>query len=130
MAPIMGQFHAERPQSAAESIAGGHFRSGAQRRCDVDDQAHPAAAMIDDGDAVIIAKRSGEADDPCRWDDDLGAAAGGEGEAARFDPAWADFAETLDDWGIGWEPIGELRLGPWSLGRPRPRRSGPEPGEL
>src|SRR5687768_9742897 len=67
--------------------------------------------MVDDGNAVIIAKRTGEADDPRGRDQDFRAAAGGERQAARTDPARIDLAEPFEDPRISREPV--VERWPW-----------------
>src|SRR3712207_3874712 len=97
MAPIMGQFHAQLAESAAERVTRGHFGPGRQGRADVDDEGHPAALMIDDPNAVIVAERAREAHDAGSRNTDARAAPSGQRQPARADAARVDLTEPGDD---------------------------------
>ncbi len=53
MSPISGQFHAYSTKCTAERIAGGDLFALLSLRGDVQEQAHPASAMVDDHDRII-----------------------------------------------------------------------------
>ena len=46
------------PSARPSGSPSGPLVPGLERRADVDDQAHPAAAMIDDHDSIVVAKRA------------------------------------------------------------------------
>ena len=84
---------AERPPDCRRGDPVARF----ERRGDVDDQAHPAAAMVDDQHSVIVAERPGETHGPVRGSDDRRAAPRGEVNAARADAVGVYRAEPFDD---------------------------------
>ena len=56
MAPISGQLDPDLAERSAERLADANSVALLQRRLDVQDQAHPPTAMINDHDAVIASK--------------------------------------------------------------------------
>ena len=82
----MGQFDAQRAERAPERFAEADLGAGRQGRRDIDDQAGPAAAMVEDQDPVIVAERAGEADEAVGGGADRRSAPGREGRYRGTEP--------------------------------------------
>ena len=58
MSPISGQFHAYSTKCTSKRLAGLDFLAWFERRGDVEDQAHPPSAMVDDDHGIVASKRA------------------------------------------------------------------------
>ena len=122
MASISGQFHTYSTKSAAKRLTGNDFLARFERRGRVEDQAHPAVAMIDDDDRVVAPEWARETDDAGCGNGDGGTAGGRKSQAARTNAVRSDGTEAFDDWGRRGECVGEGRRldrfgRPWSSRR-------------
>ena len=92
MAPISGQLDPDLAKRAAERLADADPVALLQRRLDVQDQAHPPTAMINDHDAVIASKGARKSDRAGCRGSKRRAPCGGKGETTRADPVGCDRA--------------------------------------
>jgi hypothetical protein len=58
MSPVSGQFHPYSTKSTPKRLTGGDPVALVQRRGNVEEQAHPAAAMIDDDNRIVTPERA------------------------------------------------------------------------
>ena len=58
MSPVSGQFHPYSTKSTPKRLTGGDPVALMQLRGDVEEQAHPAAAMIDDDHGIVTPERA------------------------------------------------------------------------
>src|SRR5215218_8559334 len=115
MLPVSGQFHTYSTKSTSKRLADSNSLAGFLFGGDIEEQAHPSAAMLDDYDRVIASERAREADLAGCWDHDCCAAIGVEDEPARANAVRRDRAETFCYCGVRGEAVverrGKLRLG-------------------
>src|SRR4051812_17007460 len=84
---------------------------------DVDDEADPAASMIDDEDAVIVAKWAGKLHDAIGRHGNVRTSSGRERQPARADAAGIHRGETIGDRRSGGKLVGERRSRASAFGR-------------
>src|SRR5881392_1358193 len=105
----MGQFDLQRPQGSAGGVTEADAVARMKLARDVDDQAEPAAAMVDDQHAVIVAERTSEPHHPGGRRSDRCSARCRKREAARANAARVDRREPVGDRGGRGKLISEWR---------------------
>ena len=108
--PILGQFDLQRAKSPTDFLSDGYSIARMELGNDVDDQAQPSAAMIDDQDTVIVAERTGELDDPGSRSSHGCPSPCRKRHPASADAATVDRREAFGDGGSRRELIGERRV--------------------
>ena len=107
MASISGQFHAYSTKCTSKRLADLDIFAGLKLRCDVQEQAHPAAFMLDDDHRIVAAEGARETDGPARRSGDGRAPCCRERQAPGANAIWRYGSETFDHRRSRGQDVGE-----------------------
>src|SRR4029078_8548485 len=93
----MAHYSLRAPEATPGGIAEPHTVSGVELARNIDDQAEPPAAMVDDEDPVIIAQRTGKSHNAIGRHADGHPAISGKGQSARADAAGIHRGKAVGD---------------------------------